>query len=60
MHWETKREDSHLCSQVLAVGQHLLQGSNREALGQDKATYRQVWWNILSENKETTEQVSLR
>lgn len=46
-----KKRDSHLCSQVLTVGQHLLQGSNRETLSKDKATYRQVWWDILLEIK---------
>ncbi|TNN69665.1 hypothetical protein EYF80_020155 [Liparis tanakae] len=41
------REDSHLCSQVLAVGQHLLQGSDGETLGHDEGADRQVWGHIL-------------
>lgn len=47
------RED--LCSQVFTVGQHLLQGSHRKTLGQDKATHRQVWWNILVKKEKTFE-----
>lgn len=48
-----KPVEFHLCSRALAVGQHLLQGSNREAVGQDEATNRQVWRYILTEIKTT-------
>lgn len=44
-----KKNSFYLCSRLLAVGQHLLQSSNREAVGQDKATHRQVWRYILTE-----------
>lgn len=35
------------------MGQRLLQGSDGETLGQDEATYGQIWRNVLADVRRT-------